>query len=212
LGSTSNLVQKKVIHAAEQNRPDVQAERTAWKLWQIGLDPDRLVFLDETWVKTNMTPLSGWGPTNQRVVDFVPHGHWITTTFVGALRSTGLFAPLVTDGAMNGELFLAYVEQQLVKGLKAGDVVVDNLSSHKVAGVAEAIEKVGAEVVYLPPYSPDLNPIEQVFSKVKSTIRKRKPRTIAEAEQLCGESLDWFSASECQNYIQHAGYRTQGSD
>ena len=188
----------------------MQAERIAWEQWQVALDPSRLVFLDETWVKSNMTPAYGWGPTNARVIEPVPHGHWKTTTFVGALRSTGLCAPLVLDGAMTGELFRAYVEQQLVTELRSGDIVVmDNLSSHKVAGVAEAIRRVGAAVVYLPPYSPDLNPIEQVFSKVKSEIRTRKPRTVAETEKLCGESLDWFTPEECQNYIRHAKYGTQ---
>ena len=160
-----------------------------------------------------MTPIYGWGPTHERVVEPVPHGHWMTITFVGALRSTGLFAPLVVDGAMNGELFVAYVRQHLVRTLKPGDIVVmDNLPSHKVAGVAEAIRGVGAELVYLPPYSPDLNPIEQVFAKAKTEIRKRKPRTIADTETLCGDALDWFSTDECQNYIRHAGYGPQRSD
>ena len=137
-----------------------------------------------------MTRSCGWGPVGQRVVEAVPHGHWMTTTFLGALRSTGLVAPLVVDGAINGAIFRAYVEQQLVNVLRPGDIVVmDNLSSHKVAGVREAIRAAGAEVLYLPPYSPDLNPIEQVFSKTKAEIRKRKPRTKAECDRLCGESL-----------------------
>lgn len=187
--------------------------RAEWAAWQVGLDPDRLVFLDETWVKSNMTPGYGWGPTHRRVVEAVPHGHWKTVTFVGGLRSTGLVAPLVVDGAMNGAVFLAYVRQQLVTALRPGDVVVmDNLSSHKVTGVAEAVRAAGAEVVYLPPYSPDLNPIEQVFAKAKGAIRKRKPRTVADTEALCGEALDWFPADECLNYIRHAGYGPQGSD
>ena len=157
-----------------------------------------------------MTPIYGWGPTHERVGEPVPHGHWKTITFVGALRSTGLVAPLVVDGAMNGELFVAYVRQHLVRTLKPGDIVVmDNLPSHKVAGVAEAIRQVGAELVYLPPYSPDLNPIEQVFAKAKTEIRKRKPRTVADTETLCGDALDWFSTTECQHYIRHAGYGTQ---
>lgn len=178
---------------------------------QLHLDPSRFVFLDETWVKSNLTPAYGWGPVGSRVPEPVPRGHWKTTTFLAALRSTGLCAPLVIDGALNGEVFRAYVEQHLVRELREGDVVVlDNLSSHKVAGVAEAIRSVGAAVVYLPPYSPDLNPIEQVFAKAKAKIRKRKPRTVAETERLCGEALDWFSPGECQNYIRHAGYQSQG--
>lgn len=157
-----------------------------------------------------MTRLYGWGPTNRRVVEPVPHGHWMTTTFLAGLRSTGLVAPLVVDGAMTGEIFRAWVEQHLVPTLSPGDLVVmDNLSSHKVAGVAEAIRAVGAEAVYLPPYSPRLNPIEHVFAKTKNELRKRKPRTKSECDRLCGESLDWFTAGECRNYIRHAGYGPQ---
>jgi transposase len=157
-----------------------------------------------------MTRLRGWGPTDQRLIEYVPHGHWMTTTFIGALRSTGLVAPLVVDGAINGELFVKYVREQLVRELKPGDIVVmDNLSSHKVKGVREAIEAAGAELLYLPPHSPDLNAIEATFSKMKNEIRKRKPRTKAECDALCGESLDWFSPDECRNYIRHAGYGPQ---
>lgn len=160
-----------------------------------------------------MTPGYGWGPTHRRVVEAVPHGHWKTITFVAALRASGLFAPLVVDGAMNGDLFRAYVEQQLAPALRPGDVLVlDNLPSHKVAGVAAAVERAGATLAYLPPYSPDLNPIEQVFAKAKAEIRRQKPRTVAGTEGLCGEALDWFTPAECQNYIHHAGYGTQRSD
>jgi transposase len=156
-----------------------------------------------------MTPTYGWGPVGSRVPEAVPHGHWKTTTFLAALRSTGLVAPRVIDG----ELFRASVEQHLVRELRSGDVVVlDNLSHHKVPRVAEAIRSVGAEVVYLPPYSPDLNPIEQVFAKAKAAIRKRKPRTVDQTERLCGEALDWFSPQECQNYIRHVGYQPQGGN
>jgi transposase len=160
-----------------------------------------------------MTPAYGWGPTHQRVVDAVPHGHGKTITFVAALRAAGVFAPVVMDGAMTGDLFRAYVGQHLAPALRPGDVVVmDNLSSHKVVGVAAAIERSGATLAYLPPYSPDRNPIEQVFAKAKAEIRRQKPRTVAGTERLCGESLDWFPARECQNYIRHAGYGPQGSD
>jgi transposase len=147
------------------------------------------------------------------VVEPVPHGHWKAITFVAALRAAGLFAPVVVDGAMNGDLFRAYVEQHLAPALRPGDIVVmDNRPSHKVSGVAAAVERAGATLAYLPPYSPDLNPIAQVFAKAKAEIRRQKPRTVAGAEQLCGESLDWFPASECQNYIRHAGYGPQRSD
>lgn len=159
-----------------------------------------------------MTRLWGWGTKGQRIIESVPHGHWMTTTYLAAMRSTGLFAPLVVDGAINGEIFKVYVSQHLAPQLKTGDIVVmDNLPSHKVAGVAEAIHTAGASLVYLPPYSPDWNPIEMVFSKVKHNIRKQAPRTKAECDRLCGESLDWFSAVECYNYIRHAGYASQQS-
>jgi len=134
----------------------------------------------------------------------------MTTTFAGALRAESLVAPLVVDGAMTGEIFRAWVEQQLVKVLRPGDIVVmENLPAHKVAGVREAIRGVEAEVLYLPAYSPDLNPIENTFAKIKHEIRKRKPRTKADCDALCGECPEWFAAAECRNYLRHAGYITQ---
>ena len=201
------------MRAAEQERPDVAAQRAEWPAWQTGLDPDRLVFPDETGVKSNMTPGYGWGPTSERVVEAVPHGHGKTTPFVAALRASGLVAPMVVDGAIPGHLFVAYVEQVLVKEWRAGGVVVmDALACHKVAKVAPAVEKAGATVVSLPAYSPDLNPIEQVFAKAKGEIRRHKPRTVADTERLCGDALDWFPPDECRNYIRHAGYGPQGTD
>jgi transposase len=171
-----------------------------------------LIFLDETWVKTNTTRPWGWGPRGQRLVEYAPHGHWMTTTFLAAMRSTGLFAPLVIDGAINGAIFRAYVEQHLAPQLRTGDIVLmDNLPSHKVKGVAEAIRAVGAELAFLPPYSPDLNPIEMVFAEAKGEIRKRAPRTKPECDSLCGDTLDWFSESECLNYFRHAGYGQKGN-
>jgi len=154
-----------------------------------------------------MTRRYGWGSRCERVVDFVPHGHWKTITFVAALRWDGLVAPTVVDGPMNGATFLAYVQQQLVRVLKPGDIVVmDNLPAHKVAGVREAIERAGAEVRYLPPYSPDFNPIEQVFSKIKAELRRREERTIPGLEAAFGESLDWFPCLLCHNYFRNCGY------
>jgi transposase len=154
-----------------------------------------------------MTRPNAWGPVGERITEFVPRGRWQTTTFVGTLCSTGLIAPMVIEGAINGDLFLAYVQQILLPHLSEGDIVVlDNLNSHKVAGVREAIEAVGAAIVYLPPYSPDFNPIEQVFSKVKNEMRKRQPRTREACEQLCGECCGWISPQESLNYIRHAGY------
>ena len=157
-----------------------------------------------------MTRLYGRCPVGERLIDYVPHGHWMTTTFAAALRADGLFAPLVVDGAMTGDIFLAWIQQQLAPALRPGDIVVmDNLPAHKVAGVRKAIEAVEASLIYLPPYSPDLNPIENVFSKLKNEMRRRKPRTKPECDALCGECLDWFPPSECYNYIRHAGYATQ---
>lgn len=181
--------------------------RAEWKVMQSGLDPDHLVFIDETWAKTNMTRPRGRSQRGTRLVAKIPHGHWKTTTFLAALRNRGLTAPLVIDGAINGELFLAYVEQQLVPTLQPGDIVVmDNLSSHKKAGVREAIESVGATVLYLPPYSPDFNPIEQVFSKFKWLLRSACERTVNALWNTCGKLLDEFSPDECRNYFRHCGY------
>jgi transposase len=144
-----------------------------------GLDSRRLVFIDETWAATKMSRRYGRSRRGQRLIAKVPHGHWKTTTFVAALRHDGLTAPTVVDGAMNGPVFLAYVQQQLVTTLLLGDIVVmGNLSAHKVAGVREVITSAGAKVVYLPPYSPDLNPIELVFSKLKWLARSAAERTI----------------------------------
>ena len=168
---------------------------------------DRDVFLDETGANTKRARLYGWGPKSERVVSSVPHGHWQTTTFVGALRATGLTAPLVIDGARNGELFLAYVPQQLVPTLTPGDIVVlDNLSSHHRAGVREAIEAAGCTPAYLPPYSPDLNPIELLFSKLKSRLRKLAERTLDSLWTRIGQLVSEFLPNECPNYLRHAGY------
>ena len=142
------------------------------------MDPAQLVFIDETWATTNMTRQRGRCPRGERLIGAVPHGHWKTSTFVAALRVTGLTAPLVLDGAMNGEAFRAYVEQILAPTLSPRNIVVmDNLACHKVAGVREAIEACGASLLYLPPYSPDLNPIEHSFAKLKALIRKAAART-----------------------------------
>jgi transposase len=197
-----------VLKASEQDRPDVAEARARWTVWQAGLDPDRLVFIDETWAKTNMTRPRGRSPRGSRLFAKVPHGHWKTTTFLAALRTTGLTAPLVVDGAINGDLFLAYVRQQLVPTLRPGDIVImDNLSSHKKAGVRQAIESAGATLVYLPPYSPDLNPIENAFAKFKWLLRTAKERTVDALWNACGKLLDRFTQQECQNYFRHCGYR-----
>jgi transposase len=172
-----------------------------------GLDPRRLVFVDETWAKTNMTRTHGYAPRGERLADAAPHGHWHTTTFVGAIRSDGFIAPLVIDGAVNGELFLAYVERVLVPELRRGDVVVmDNLGSHAADGVRRAIEGAGCRLLFLPPYSPDLNPIENAFSKLKRLLRSAAERTVEGLWSAIGRLLDRFSPAECRNYFRHCGY------
>src|SRR5262249_39816707 len=154
-------------------RDDVQKARREWKAQQGFWNPDHLVFLDETWLSTNMARRYGRAPKGQRCIAAVPHGHWKTTTFIAGLRREGLSAPLVIDGPMDGATFLSYVQDFLCPTLKRADIVIaDNLSSHKVPGVRQAIEAVGATLRYLPPYSPDLNPIEQVFAKLKALLRK----------------------------------------
>ncbi len=166
-----------------------------------------MIFLDETWATTNMTRTRGRAPRGERLVCSVPHGHWHTTTFLAGLRTTGLVAPLVLDGAINGAAFLAYTEQFLAPVLTPGDIVVlDNLSSHKVSGVREAIEAAGARLLYLPPYSPDLNPIELAFSKFKRLLRDAAERGVEELWQTIGRLLNRFSPTECANYIRHCGF------
>jgi transposase len=165
------------------------------------------VFIDETWATTAMARRYGRARRGARVVGAVPHGHWKTTTLVAALRSDGLSAPCVFDGAINGARFLAYVEQALAPTLRPGDIVVmDNLGAHKVKGVRQAIEAAGAELLYLPPYSPDLNPIEQAFAKLKALLRSAAARTVDVLWRTIGQILDAFGPTECTNYLAHAGY------
>ena len=171
--------QKKSLRASEQDRPDVAEARDRWRANQPELKSERLVFIDETGAATDMARRYGRCPRGERLVCSVPWGHWKTTTFVAALRLGEVAAPCVLDGPMDGESFRAYVEQLVVPILKPGDIVVmDNLASHKVAGVREAIEAAGAELRYLPPYSPDFNPIEQFFAKLKALLRKAAARTV----------------------------------
>jgi len=166
-----------------------------------------LVFLDETWATTCLARLRGRSPRGSRCIAFVPHGHWKTTTFIAGLRHDTIVAPMVLDGPMDGAAFLAYVRDFLCPTLHPGDIVIaDNLSSHKVAGVKEAIEAVGAQIRYLPPYSPDLNPIEKMFSKLKALLRKAATRTVDALWTTIGALLDAFSAAECRNYFSSSGY------
>jgi transposase len=166
-----------------------------------------LVFIDETWATTNMARRHGRARRGQRLVAAVPHGHWKTTTFLAALRHDRITAPCVFDGAINGARFCAWVEQALAPTLRPGDVVImDNLGAHKVQGVREAIETRGARLLYLPPYSPDLNPIEQLFAKLKALLRSAATRTVDALWHTIGKALDAFSPAECANYLAHAGY------
>src|SRR5829696_6697137 len=190
---------KKIVHAAEQERPDVAAARAAWKEAQPALDPARLVFIDETGTSTAMARLRGRAQRGRR--------DWKTMTFVAGLRHDAITAPFVIDCAMTGAIFLEYIRQCLLPTLSPGDIVVmDNLPAHKGAAVRELIEAAGAELRYLPPYSPDLNPIEQGFSKLKAHLRKAQERSIDALWQRIGKLLDLFQPGECANFFVNAGY------
>jgi transposase len=207
VGTAGYQSEKKTLHASEQTRPDVALARQAWQAQQPDVEIEQLVFLDETWASTNMTPTRGRSPIGTRCVGQAPYGHWKTTTVVCALRSEGLVAPWVIDGPINGQTFRTWVEEVLVPVLQPGDIVVlDNLGSHKVAGIEEAMAAAGAQLRFLPPYSPDLNPIEQVFSKMKTHLRKAAKRTIEELWSIIGKLMDDFAPDECERYIRHAGY------
>ena len=165
------------------------------------------MFIDETWAKTNMAPIRGWAPRGQRLQARVPHGHWKTLTLIAALRCDRIDAPCVFDGPINGRSFTAYVEQVLVPTLAPGDIVImDNLGSHKGQPVREAIRRAGAKLFFLPPYSPDLNPIEQVFAKLKHLMRAAAARTIEATWKTAGTLLSKFHPDECQSYLVNAGY------
>ena len=188
----------------------MKAARQAWFDGQLDLDPSKLVFIDETGASTKMARLRGRAKKGERCRAAIPHGHWKTTTFTAGLRLNGLTAPMVLDGPMNGEAFLAYVEQVLAPELASGDVVImDNLPAHKVTGVRKAIEKAGARLLFLPPYSPDFNPIEMAFSKLKAILRKMAERTISELWDAIAEAIELFTSTECRNYFQAAGYDPQ---
>jgi len=182
-------------------------KRRAWFDAQPDLDPARLVFIDETWAKTNMTRTHGRALRGQRLRMGAPHGHWNTTTFIGALTLRGMIAPFVISGPINRTAFEAYVEKVLAPELRPGDIVVmDNLSSHKGPRVREIIEDAGAELMFLPPYSPDFNPIENAFSKMKALLRKAAERTVEGLWNVIGHISGMFSPQECTNYFAAAGY------
>jgi transposase len=181
--------------------------RRDWFEGQLDLDPNRLVFIDETGLSTKMSRIRGRSLCAERCRAAIPHGHWKTTTFTGALRLSGMTAPMVLDGAMNGIAFRAYVEQVLVPTLIPGDIIVmDNLPAHKAEGVRQTIEVAGCQLLYLPPYSPDFNPIEKAFSKFKALLRARAKRTVEALWDTVGEIVALFKPQECANYFMACGY------
>ena len=185
----------------------MKARRLAWLEAQPELDPSRLVFVDETGASTKMARLRGRAPRGARCRAAIPHGHWKTTTLVAALRLEGMTAPMVIDGAMNGEAFRAWVRQMLAPSLAPGDVVVmDNLPAHKGAAIRNAIQACGASLLLLPPYSPDFNPIENAYAKFKALLREAAARTVDTLENAIAEAFNTFTPQECANYFTAAGY------
>jgi len=198
---------KKSAHAAEQNRPDVLAEREDWFEGQLDLDPEKLVFVDESFATTNMARRYGRAPRGVRLRAPIPHGNRKKTTLVAGLRLSGVSAARMLDGSINGERFLEYVEQVLVPTLASGDlVVIDHLSSHKSHPVREVIEAAGAKLLFLPRYSPDFNPIEKAFAKLKALLRKAAERTVSGVRQAIRRILAGITPAECANYFASAGY------
>jgi transposase len=199
---------KKTVHAAEQRRPDIAAARRRWHFGQTVRDARGYVFLDECGVTTDLLRRYGRSPRGARLRDFTPCGKWHLHTVVAALTTDGLTAPAVFNGPLDNPTFLAYVEQVLVPTLRPGAVVVlDNLALHKQPGVRQALEAVGAQVRFLPPYSPDLNPIEQAFAKLKAFLRPARPRTFDQICELVAAALPRFMPTECRNFVRHSGYR-----
>jgi transposase len=197
------------VLAGEQDRRDIARRRSQWRLYQKQIDPARLVFIDETWTKTNMAPLRGWGPRGLRLRAKVPYAHWNTTTFIAALRCDRIEAPWLLDRPINADRFYVYVEKVLAPTLRPGDMVIaDNLASHKRPDIRAAIRAAGAKLFFLPKYSPDLNPIEQVFAKLKHLLRKAATRSQTELTHTIGQLLGSFTAAECANYFRNSGYRS----
>jgi transposase len=184
--------------------------RAAWRVNQLKLDPKKFLFIDETWAKTNMTRLRGRSPRGERLIAKVPHGHWKTTTLIAALDQTGMRCSTTVDGAVNRDVFEAFVEQVLMPTLKIGDIVVmDNLSSHKGERVRHMIQSTGATLLFLPPYSPDLNPIELAFSKLKQLLRSAGHRTMAALWKDVQRALDLITHEDAANFLRHCGYGLQ---
>jgi transposase len=198
---------KKSLFASEQDRPDVARRRRQWRKYQGRIDANSLVFIDETWAKTNMVPVRGWCRRGARLKAKAPFGRWKTMTFIAALRCDCLTAPCLFDGPINGEAFLAYVRDGLVPTLRAGDIVVmDNLGSHRGRLVRKTIREAGARLLFLPKYSPDLNPIEQAFAKLKHLMRKAQARSYDALLATTRELLTTFDPHECAAYFRNSGY------
>jgi putative transposase len=196
------------VVAGERDRPDVARRRAQWIKHQKDVDPERLIFIDETWARTDMAPLRGWAPCGQRLTGKVPHGRWKTTTFLAALRHDRIEAPWLLEGPIDGESFRLYVEKVLLPTLRPGDIVIlDNLGSHKGKAVRQLIRSAGAKLFFLPKYSPDLNPIEQLFAKLKHLLRKAAARTFEAICLALGRILQAFTPAECANYLANSGYR-----
>jgi transposase len=195
------------VVAGERDRPDIARRRAQWARYQDRIAPERLVFIDETWTRTNMAPLRGWAPRSRRLPAKVPHGRWKTMTFLAALRHDRIDAPWLLEGPIDGESFQIYVKKVLMPTLCPGDIVImDNLGSHKGKAVRQLIRAAGAKLFFLPKYSPDLNPIEQVFAKLKHLLRKAASRTVETVCAAIGEILGAFSPEECANYFRNSGY------
>jgi transposase len=200
---------KKSVVAGERSRPDIARRRAQWTKYQGRIDPERLVFIDETWTRTDMAALRGWAPRGQRLAAKVPHGRWKTMTFLAALRHDRIEAPWFIEGPIDGESFRTYIERVLRPTLRHGDIVVmDNLGSHKGKIVRQLIRSAGAKLLFLPKYSPDLNPIEQVFAKIKHLLRKAAARTVEAVCAAIGQALKAFTPEECGNYLANSGYQS----
>lgn len=199
---------KKTLRASEQDREDVQVQREQWRVRMEEIEASRLVFVDESGAKTNMTRLRGRAPRGQRVYDSAPHGHWHTTTMLSSMRLDSSTACMVVDGATDTDIFTAYVRNALVPSLRQGDIVVmDNLAPHKSPAIFQAIQEAGAHLLYLPPYSPDLNPIEKMWSKVKEALRTFAARTQDELVDVIAKALRSVNASDAQGWFILCGYR-----
>jgi transposase len=195
------------LYATEQDRPDVALARQLWIADQAGLDFKRLVFVDETGTTTRLVRTHGWGRKGQRLIGRAPHGHWLTQTFVAGLTHDGILAPMLLPRPMTGDLFKQWLEEWLIPEMQPGSIVVlDNLAAHKVAGVRQCLEAAGMGLLYLPPYSPDLNPIELAFAKIKRALRRMAPRSFSAICEALRTILNTLKPAECANYLQHAGY------